>query len=109
MATNLMEDVTNHFTTYRECARHLWNIYFRPIAETKGTLDDTWNVRDQFDEIARALFSSLVLLPLGVDNTELAPASSAEPTPLQEFRIVPTGLYGAPININRDLPRSGYW
>jgi hypothetical protein len=106
---NLMEDVTSYFTTYRECARHLWNTYFQPIAQAPGSLDQSWNVRDRFDNIARALFSSLVLLPLGVDDAELAPANSAEPMPLRGFRLVPSGEYGAPININRDLPRSGYW
>ena len=28
-----MADVTPLFSTYRECVRHLWNVYFRPIAE----------------------------------------------------------------------------
>jgi hypothetical protein len=104
-----MEDVTSHFTAYRECARHLWNIYFRPIAQTRGSLDDTWDVRDQFDEIARALFSSLVLQPLNVSGAELALAASSEPLPLHGFRIVPGTEHGVPIFINRDLPRSGYW
>jgi hypothetical protein len=100
-----MEDVTNYFNEYRECVRHLWNTYFRSVAEQINE----WDVRDEFDDIARALFASLVLHPLGVNATELTPASSAQPKALRAFRIVPRTEHGVPILINRDLPRSGYW
>jgi len=64
---------------------------------------------DEFDAIARAIFSSIVLRPLSVFDHELAPEYSAEPSPLTCFRIAPAIETGTPILINRDLPRSGYW
>jgi len=100
-----MQDVTNHFSNYRECVRHLWNLYFRSIAETHSS----WDVRDEFDEISRTIFSSLILRELGIRDTALAPASSAEPETLRGFRVIPRTEHGVPILINRDLPRSGYW
>ena len=100
-----MDDVTHLFNTYRECVRHLWNAYFRPVAEPT----QNWDVRDEFDTVARAIFSSLVLRPVGVIGCELSPAWSREPSALPGFRIVPDGEHGSPILINRDLPRSGYW
>jgi len=100
-----MDDVTTLFSTYRECVRHLWNTYFRPIAEPR----QDWDVRDEFDTISRGIFSSLVLRSLGASGRELAPAWSAEPAPLPGFRVVPVIDNGTPILINRDLPRGGYW
>jgi hypothetical protein len=100
-----MDDVTHLFSTYRECVRHLWNTYFRSVAEP----GQNWDLRDEFDTITRGIFSSLVLRPLDVFDHELAPECSAEPSPLPSFRIVPAVEHGTPIFINRDLPRSGYW
>jgi hypothetical protein len=100
-----MPDVTHLVTAYRECVRHLWNTYFRPIAE--GPQD--WDLCDEFDVIARAIFSSLVLSRLGDTNHGLAPRFSAEPTPLPGFRVIPAVTDGTPIHINRDIPRTGYW
>jgi len=100
-----MNDVTHLFLTYRECVRHLWNTYFRSVAEPS----QNWDLRDEFDAIARSIFSSLVLRPLDVFDHELAPEYSADPPVLPGFRIVPAVERGTPIFINRDLPRSGYW
>jgi len=100
-----MNDVTHLFLIYRECVRHLWNTYFRPLAEPSVN----WDLRDDFDTIARGIFSSLVLHPLAVFDHELAPEYSANPSALPGFRIVPAAKGGTPIFINRDLPRSGYW
>jgi hypothetical protein len=100
-----MEDVTHLFNTYRECVRHLWNAYFRPVAEPT----QNWDVRDEFDVVARGIFSSLVLRSLGVFDGELSPECSPEPRPLAGFRVVPDLERGTPILINRDLPRGGYW
>ena len=100
-----MADVTPLFSTYRECVRHLWNVYFRPIAEPTPN----WDVRDEFDAISLSIFSSLVSQPLGASDRKLAPAWSGEPAPLTCFRIVPAVDHGTPILINRDLPRCGYW
>jgi hypothetical protein len=99
-----MIDATPLFTTYRECARHLWNTYFRPAVSADGD----WDLRDDFERIASALFSCLVLGPLDVSDCELAPAYLSDPLPLPGFRIVPSST-STPILINRDLPPSGYW
>ena len=98
-------DVTDLFGSYRECVRHLWNAYFRPLAEPT----QNWDVRDEFDAVARAIFSSLVLRPLGVLNLELSRASSPDPSVLPGFIILPGVEQGTPIFINRALPRTGYW
>jgi len=100
-----MNDVTHLFLTYRECVRHLWNAYFSFVAEPS----QNWDLRDEFDAIAREVFSSLVLRPLDVFDHELAPEYSADPSALPGFRIVPAVEHGTPIFINRDLPQSGYW
>jgi hypothetical protein len=101
----IMDDVTPVFRAYREAIRHLWNTSFRPLAEPTGD----WDIRDEFDTIGRAIFSSIVLRPLRILDQELSAASAAEPSPLQGFRIVPDSEQGTTISINRDLPRSGYW
>jgi hypothetical protein len=100
-----MDDVTHLFITYRECVRHLWNTYFCSVADPS----QNWDLRDEFDSIARSIFSSLVLRPLDLFDHELAPEYSADPSALPGFRIVPAVEHGTPIFINRDLPRSGYW
>jgi hypothetical protein len=100
-----MKDVTNQFKLYRECVRHLWNTYFESISKKERA----WDIRDEFDEISRSIFSSLVLNPLGIFNCKISAASSAKPLALPNFQIVPNSESGAPILINRDLPRSGYW
>jgi len=100
-----MNDVTHLFSTYRECVRHLWNTYFRPVAEPT----QNWDLCDEFDIIARGIFSSLILHPVNIFDHELAPEYAAVPLALHGFRIVPAIEHGTPIFINRDLPRSGYW
>src|SRR2546427_5749282 len=57
-----MNDVTHLFSTYRECVRHLWNTYFRPVAEPT----QNWDLCDEFDIIARGIFSSLILHPVNI-------------------------------------------
>ena len=78
-----MNDVTDLFFVYRECVRHLWNTYFRPLAEPTVN----WDLRDEFDAIARGIFSSLVLRPLAVFDRELAAEYSANPAALPGFRL----------------------
>ena len=99
-----MVDVTDVFDAYRECARHLWNTYFRPLA----TSADEWDVRDEFDEVARALFNSLVLRKLGIRNSEIARSSDLTPKPLVCFQVTSGG--SIPISINREVgTHHGYW
>ena len=100
-----MNDVTHLFSTYRECVRHLWNAYFRPVAEP---IQD-WDVQGEFGTVAREIFSSLVLRPVGLSDCDLSLGWPREPLALPGFRVVPDGLYGARILINRDLPRGGSW
>jgi hypothetical protein len=100
-----MSDVTHLFNTYRECVRHLWNTYFRPIAEAS----QDWDVHEEFDTIARELFSSLVLRPLSIFDRELASECAREPIVLRGFQVVPAIEHGTPICVNRDIPRGGYW
>lgn len=100
-----MTEATHLFMNYRECVRHLWNAYFRAIAEPTRN----WDVRDEFDEIAREIFSSLVSREIGAVDFELAKESSSDPITRPDFHIVPGSECGVPILINRDLPRSGYW
>lgn len=100
-----MEDVTHLFDTYRECVRHLWNTYYRPIAEP----GQDWDLRDEFVDVTREIFSSLVLRPLEIFEGRLTPEYAAVPAPLPNFQIAPVIDHGTPILINRDLPSSGYW
>jgi hypothetical protein len=83
----------------------IFGTYFRSVAEPT----QNWDLCDEFDTIARGIFSSLVLRPMAVFDHELDPEYSAEPSALRGFRIVPAIEHGTPIFINRDLPRSGYW
>ncbi len=46
-----MRDITKEMLSYRECARNVWNIYFRQ-------LDNGWH---EFIPVERELFRSLVL------------------------------------------------
>ncbi|HTD87753.1 MAG TPA: hypothetical protein VK850_14350 [Candidatus Binatia bacterium] len=56
-----MDDITPIFTAYREAVRHLWNTAFRPLAEPTRN----WDIRNDFDQVARPIFSAIVLSPLG--------------------------------------------
>ena len=102
-----MNDVTHLFSTYRECVRHLWNTYFRTVAGPVTVKD--WDVQWEFDTVARAIFSSIVLRPVGLFDYDLSLGWPHEPSALPGFRVVPDGFYGARILINRDLPRGGSW
>ncbi len=51
-----MKDITEIFCQYRECARHIWNQYFRFLQDG---LDCFYNVQNE-------LFDSLVLVQIGI-------------------------------------------
>jgi hypothetical protein len=89
----------------REAARHLWNAHYRQSLADR----DPWDVRDSFDEVIGRLFGSLVLEPLGIEGTSLAPSNAGEPKPVTGLIVRPSAESGVPIWINRDRPRSGYW
>jgi hypothetical protein len=52
-------DLDGLMRRYRECARHVWNTAFQP-------LEDGWH---EFIGVERALFSGLVLVQAGLDDT----------------------------------------
>ena len=99
-----MIDISDKIHLYREHVRHLWNLGFRQYAEP--TQD--WEVRDNFDTIAKSLFNALVLYPLGASELDLAPASCGTPPPVPGLFVVARGA-GISIFINREMTRSGYW
>lgn len=100
-----MQDVTPLLSNYRECVRHLWNAYYRPLMQE----EQDWDLRDEFEDVVSGIFSSLVLRPLGLSGMRMSPEYMAKPEALPGFRVVPGIEHGTPILINRDLPRSGYW
>lgn len=100
-----MEDVTPLFNNYRECVRHLWNAYYRALPDSCRDFD----LYDEFDDIAVAIFSSIVMRALGIFDHKLAAGYTATPQPLPGFFVIPNLPTGTPIMINREQARSGYW
>lgn len=105
-----MRDVTPSFHAYREGVRHLWNMQFLSVMHT---VPDKWMLHDIFNDVCASLFAALVLEPLRVAVADdalgaLPPGRAAAPRPMLQFHVMPSGPR-APIHINRDLPRSGYW
>lgn len=64
-----MKDVTGLMSTYRECSRNLWNVYF-------STKKDVGRALDAFSQIRESLFDSLVLDELPSDEEALATVGS---------------------------------
>jgi hypothetical protein len=103
-----MEDVTSLMNTYRECSRHLWNVYFssREIGCSRDCV---------FDDIRKLLFESLVLCELpdqecSGDRTAEDPATSETDLP-PVLKVVP-GTVWSPILIHQkktSLTENTYW
>lgn len=87
-----MKDVTDLMSAYRECARHLWNVYFA----AKG---DSCEPEQAFEQIRRLLFDALVVTEAGIDDVALNQRRN-------NFRVVPRG--SVPILIRRPS-RDGNW
>ena len=100
-----MEDVTHLFNNYRECVRHLWNSYYRSLPDSCRD----WDLHDEFDDTAVAIFFSIVLRPLGSFDHKISAGYIAAPQPLPGFYVIPNIPTGTRILINREQPRSGYW
>jgi hypothetical protein len=86
-----MQDVTNILLEYLEAKRHLWNVYFR--GRTTSIYD--CSPLDQYEEIDRLLFFSLVVSDLEISSfcNEII---WKEPIPW--LRVVPrTGLDRIPV------------
>lgn len=92
-----MENVTDIFQKYRECARHIRNIYYAP--------DDFGdeNTSEDFDELAIVLFKHLIIGEFGINRNLIS--WLAEPASM--FQIIPSGD-SCPIMINRQ-GQSDYW
>jgi hypothetical protein len=94
-----MEDVTDLMNKYRECSRHLWNVYFssREIGCSRDCV---------FQGIRKLLFESLVLSELpdqecsGDSTTENPAAPEKDPPPV--LKVVPNSAW-SPILIHRML------
>jgi hypothetical protein len=96
-----MREITKLFDHYRVVARSIWNLGFWSESDLQN-----WDARDQFNQIKRLLFKSLVIARLGEGHC--CDLNSLPPDP--PFRIVPHPDR-VPINIER--PREGdsnhYW
>lgn len=100
-----MKDITRLLNHYRECVRHLWNVYF--LDEEPSTVD--WDLSDEYEEICEKLFSSLVLARIGRTESKKARAFERSLEPLTFLRIIPLANNGVPIHINREKIPSPYW
>ena len=98
-------DITHSFANFREAARHLWNVHYRPILAAC----DRWDFHDSFDRVCVELFDGLVLRPNDIADAELARSNSWSPKTIRTLCVVPSPASGVPIMINRDRPASGYW
>lgn len=92
-----IEDITEAMNTYRECARNLWNIYFRGRANIGASLD-------AFEQIRNILFDSLVVSQLfyGEDNED-------HDVPPVVLRVVPRPRSLILIERPSGLGEAGYW
>ncbi len=93
-----MEDVTGLMNAYRECSRHLWNVYFssREIGCSRDCV---------FQDIRKLLFESLVLSELR-DEECCADCSPESPTDsetdtLPVLKVVPDSPW-SPILIHQE-------
>ena len=92
-----MENITDIFQNYRECARHIRNTYYVP-----NDFGDE-NFSEDFDELSIVLFKHLVLGEFGINRDSIN--WLAEPATM--FQVVPSGE-ACPIMINRQ-EQSDYW
>ena len=92
-----MENVTDIFQQYRECARHIRNAYYVPKDMNDG------DIVEDFDALSVLLFRHLVLGEVGVDRE----SNNWLSEPALIFPVVPSGNV-CPIMINRK-EQSDYW
>lgn len=97
-------DITKNFNTFREAARHIWNVYFSENAEK----DMAWDLRDAYSEIYMGLFNALVRYHLPKGAKPIPHLWDPEKDVLSEYKIEGTNDR-LPTIINRDKPASGYW
>lgn len=100
-----MKNITSSVNIYRECARNIWNNYFL----NQLTDESMYDLKDEFDDICAMLFSSLVLNGIECDSFIKAKAYEKIQVPLDCLHVIPSSESGIPINVNRELCKSGYW
>lgn len=94
-----MVELNSLMNKFRLASRDLYNNCFREIGDELGLQG---LMIDRFDEIEALLFSSIVLEPMGLDNS----AEYKRPQPGITAIVLETG--SAQAFINRDV-KSGYW
>ncbi|MBI3987913.1 MAG: hypothetical protein HY343_13395 [Lentisphaerae bacterium] len=97
-------DITDQMDSFREAARHLWNVYFWRDAERDGS----WNLRDAFSEVYVALFNSIVRFHLPESAPPIPHLWDPGKTVLAQYQVV-GNFDRLVLMINRDKPASGYW
>ena len=73
-----MRDITALMDAYRECSRHLWNVYF-------AGREDVGHALDTYEPIRKMLFDSLVVDELSYEQT----AEGLDVAPTAALRVVP--------------------
>jgi hypothetical protein len=92
-----MRDITELMTTYRECSRNLWNVYFSKRKDIGDSLD-------AFEQIRRLLFDSLVLSELSYEGE-----AEGEDIPPPALKVVPEGRSLILIRRLTEPGEAGYW
>lgn len=94
-----MNDFHQAVARYRECSRHVRNVYFQPADRTSAA----WDLTEGWTEVDRLLFNWMVLYPHG-----LQPVEDGRSHPQITLQV--QGLFGATAFINREKGKnSGYW
>ncbi len=92
-----MRDITDLMSTYRECARNLWNVYFSRRENVGASLD-------AFEQIRQLLFDSLVVSELSYE----AQAEGAD-IPPPRLKVVPRARSLILIQRLSGPREAGYW
>lgn len=92
-----MRDITELMSTYRECSRNLWNVYF-------SRREDIGSSLDAFEQIRRLLFDSLV-----VDELDYEGEAESENIPPPALRVVPRERSLILIERPSGPQEAGYW
>ncbi|MGC1485969.1 MAG: hypothetical protein WA789_19435 [Candidatus Acidiferrum sp.] len=90
-----MRDITELMSTYRECSRNLWNVYF-------SKRKDIGDALDVFEQIRELLFDSIVLSELSYEGE-----AKGQDIPPPALEVVPTER--SLILIRRLTEQGGYW
>lgn len=97
-----MRDVTELMDHYRIISRSIWNAGFWPVSGLRN-----WDSRDQFDQIKKLLFKSLV----DARAAEEDDFCDLGNVPEHLYRVIPAGSAPVPIMIHqpREGDRNRYW